>query len=276
MEQKIEKNKKIKKIIITIVIFVLVALILLGLRITFFIMSTEEYLKTEKNIDIPIFVYHDVVLEQTAPSYMQITTTKFKEQIKGLMSLGYKFITYEDLVAFDKGEKKLPEKVIILSFDDGWEGNYNNLFNIVKELNIPIAINIVDNTVGTKGALNWEQIKEMEDSGLVKIYSHGKRHVEANTIETKEFVKEIKEAHENIEKNLNKKVKKVYTYPYGIYEEDKVKELEKEGFIQNLTDNKINKSKKINLSKLHREYPLNDSPFIILLKTFYRSFRYGG
>lgn len=67
---------------------------------------------------------------------------------------------------------------------------------------------------------------------------------------------------------------KVFTYPYGLNGEEKIEALEKEGFIQNLTDNRVNQSETLDLSRLHREYPLNDSVAKILLKTFYRSIRY--
>ena len=50
--------------------------------------------------------------------------------------------------------------------------------------------------------------------------------------------------------------------------------LKKEGYIQNLTDNKINKSKDLDLYRLHRCYPLNDSIYKMMAKIIYRSIRY--
>ena len=48
----------------------------------------------------------------------------------------------------------------------------------------------------------------------------------------------------------------------------------KEGYIQNLTDNKINRSNTLNLAGLHRSYPLNNPVWKIILKIEYRSFKY--
>lgn len=268
-----KKGMKQKLIISMVVILILIVLIVGGTYIIF-ICSNHEYYISEKNIDIPIFVYHDIVDKMTGEDYMQTTKENFEKQILGLRKIGYQFIRYDDLIAYSKGEKKINEKSILITFDDGWRGNYEILFPIIKKYNIPIAINIVDNNIGTEGALTWEQIKEMSDSGLVDIFTHSRYHKDANTVPTDQYVQDILYAHNHIEKKLGKKVTKVFTYPYGIKGEEKIEALKKEGFVQNLTDNKINKSKELDLSRLHREYPLNDSVEKILLKTFYRSIRY--
>lgn len=256
---------------LTIIILILVSL---GIMYAIFVNSNKEYYISEKNINIPIFVYHDIVEEMTGEDYMQTTKENFEKQILGLRNLGYQIITYDDLIAYSKGEKKINEKSFLITFDDGRVGNYEVLFPIVKKYNIPITISIVDNNVGTKGAMTWEQIKEMSDSGLVDVYTHSRYHKDANTIPTDQYVQDIQYAHNHIEEKLGKKVTKVFTYPYGIKGEEKIEALEEAGFVQNLTDNKINKSNELDLSRLHREYPLNDSVGKILLKTFYRSIRY--
>lgn len=178
------------------------------------------------------------------------------------------------VIVYDKCKKKIKEKSLIITFDDGGKSNYENLFPIVKQYNIPVTINIVDDNVGKEGYLTWEEIKEMSDSGLVDVYSHSRYHKDPSTVNTNQYVEDIEYSHKHIENIIGKKVTKIFTYPYGLYDEEKIIALEKAGFIQNLTDNKVNESSKLDLSRLHREYPLNDSVFKILLKTFYRVIRY--
>lgn len=268
------KKKTKQKIAISIVTILIIIVVIIGSSYLILVYSNNDYYRSEKNINIPIFVYHDIVKEMTGEEYMQTTKENFEKQILGLRKIGYQFIRYDDLIAYSKGEKKLHEKSILIAFDDGWRGNYEILFPIIKKHKIPIAINIVDNNVDTGGALTWEQIKEMSDSGLVDIFTHSRYHEDANTIETDQYVQDILYAHNHIEEKLGKKVTKVFTYPYGIKGEEKIEALKKEGFVQNLTDNKINKSKELDLSRLHRQYPLNDSVEKILLKILYRSIRY--
>ena len=67
---------------------------------------------------------------------------------------------------------------------------------------------------------------------------------------------------------------KVFAYPCGFYLEDEIEVLASYGYIQNLMDGKLNKSKSLDLYRLHRLYPLNDSCFKIILKQFYKSIKY--
>ena len=266
-------KNKVKLTILTI--FILLVLIITGLIVNF-LNSNNEYYKNEKDINIPIFVYHSIVDEMTAEDFMQTTKENFTKQIVGLRNIGYNFITYDDLIAYNEGKKKLSEKSIIITLDDGYADNYNVLYPVVKELNVPVTINIIDDRIGQEAYLTWEQIIEMEASGLVSIYSHSAHHNDPNTVPTEQYVDEIKESHKKIEEKLGKQVTKVFTYPYGLNSEEKIEALAKEGFVQNMTDNLVNNSKTLNMYRLHREYPLNDSVAKIILKTFYRRIRYGG
>lgn len=97
----------------------------------------------------------------------------------------------------------------------------------------------------------------MSDSGLVSINSHGKTHIfyDKETCET--LVEHIEYAHNNIEKNLGKKVTKIFTYPYGAYKEEHLEALKNAGFVQNLTNDEINNSDTLNLYGLSRIYVKN-------------------
>lgn len=132
--------------------------------------STDTFYKNEKNIKIPILIYHEIPIEKPSRDlfYMQTTVKRFEEQIRGLLDEKYNFISYDDLVEYKNGKKALTEKTLLIGFDDGWIGNYENAFPILKKYNIPAAIYVVDDLVGTPGYFNWEQAKEMSDSRFSK------------------------------------------------------------------------------------------------------------
>lgn len=221
--------------------------------------KTKTYYKNEKNLRIPIVLYHEITEEkpERSLSYMRTTKENFEKQIQGLLEYGYTVISYNDLIAYDKGEKALPEKVVLIDFDDGYVGNYLYAFEIVKKYNIPINIYVVDDLVGTPGYFNWEQAKEMSDSGLVSINSHGKTHTFYDKQSKETLVEHIEYAHSNIEKNLGKKVTKVFTYPYGAYTKEELEALKQAGFVQNLTNDEINESNTLNIYGLSRIYVKN-------------------
>lgn len=221
--------------------------------------KTKTYYKGEKNIRIPILLYHEITEEKPKRSmaYMRTTKENFEKQIAGLLEYGYTVISYDDLIAYDKGEKELPEKVVLIDFDDGYIGNYLYAFDVVKRYNIPINIYVVDDLVGTPGYFNWEQAKEMSDTGLVSINSHGKTHIFYDKEEKETLVEHIEYAHNNIEKKLGKKVTKVFTYPYGAHTKEELEALKQVGFVQNLTNDEINDSNTLNLYGLSRIYVMN-------------------
>ena len=271
------KNNIIKNIVkIIISLFILVIIAVLGIFIYDRATVNNKYSINDENIDIPIWVYHDIVdnKSQIEYDYMQTTKDTFENQIVGLRNLGYKIITYEDLKKFKNNEIELNKKSCILTFDDGYEGVYKNAFPIAKKYNIPFTAFIITKNMGNTGVFSWEEAKEMQDSGLVTIASHSIDHPEFTKLTTEEAVKNVNDSYKIIEEKLGEQKTKVFTYPYGLYTKEQINQLEKEGYIQNLTDNKINKSKKLDLSRLHRSYPLSDSIFKMILKKNYRSFRY--
>lgn len=229
--------------------------------------NEKTYFKNEKNIRIPILLYHEIPTEMPTRDlfYMRTTAKRFEEQLKGLQDEGYKFISYDDLVEYNEGKKALTEKTLLIGFDDGWLGNYENAFPILKKLNIPAAIYVVDDLVGTPGYFNWDQAKEMADSCLISIYSHGRTHIFYDKESSETLLKDVNYAYDNIEKYTGKKKNKVFTYPYGAYKEEQIEVLKAAGYIQNLTDDEINESDSLDMFRLHRYYvKQNESAYKII------------
>lgn len=271
-----EKNIK-KKIILTLIILVVTACA----SFVIYEIATRNniYYIGEKNLQIPIFVYHNIVKDETEIQYeyMQTTVDTFEKQITGLMKLGYKPISYQDLVEYKAGKMAIPKWSFLITFDDGCSGVYEYAFNIAKKYNIPMTSFVIDQTLEKDdGTFTWDQAKEMHDSGLISIYSHGYQHLEYDKQDSKDLVSQTNQAYEDLKTKLqDENMLKVFTYPYGLYNMNDINALADEGYIQNLTDNKVNESKNLNLSMLHRCYPLSDSVFKILLKINYRIMRYG-
>jgi len=268
--------KKINKILIGIIITIL--LIIIGFIIYDRLTINNQYKIGEKNLQIPIFVYHDIVMteDEVEYDYMQTTLDKFKKQINGLISLGYRPISYEDLIAYSKGEKELYKKSFLITFDDGYNGVYKYAYPFAKENNIPITSFVINNNVGTDGYYNWDAAREMDKSSVVGIYSHSMKHDEYDGYKPEDLLLDVNESLKQIEKELGHSVTKIFTYPYGLYSSEGSKLLKDNGIIQNLTDNKINHSNELDLYALHRMYPLQDPVWKILMKIEYRSIRYGG
>ena len=275
-----EKNEKkrvstAKKIILSVLLILILAII------SFLIYEIATVNKTyyigEKNLQIPVFVYHDIVEDesQIEYDYMQTTAKQFEKQITGLMKLGYKPISYEDLVAYKNGEKAIPKWSFLITFDDGYTGVYKYAFEIAKKYNIPMTSFEISDTVGIPGYYTWDEAREMKESGLMSIYLHGYTHIEYDKETPERVLSDTNKAQEDLQNQLgDNDILKVFTYPYGLSTNEERSLLWQAGYIQNLTDNRINLSDRLDLSGLHRSYPLNNSVLKILLKIQYRVLRY--
>lgn len=265
-----------KKVFISIFVIIIIAIssFIIYERAT----VNNTYYIGEKNLQIPVFVYHDIVQDesQIQYDYMQTTVDTFEKQITGLMKLGYKPISYQDLEDYKNGKKAIPKWSFLITFDDGYTGVYNYAYEIAKKYNIPMTSFINNNTIGTESVFyTWENAKEMNESGLISIYSHGLTHAQYNKETPEKLVDDTEKSYSEIKQVLNDDdILKVFTYPYGLYTDEERAALWKNGYIQNLTDNRVNLSEKLDLSGLHRSYPLSDPVWKILLKINYRIIRY--
>lgn len=214
------------------------------------------YKKNEKNIKIPIIIYHAFETPEPSNDTYQLFSTqaRFEENVTTLLNDGYTFITLEDLYKYNKGEVALPEKVCIITMDDGWLGCYTEAYPVLQKYHVPATIFIVSNLIEAGGYFSWEQAKEMYDSGLVKLHIHGKSHIEYSSVSKEKLVSDFTTAHEELEEKMGEKIQKIMAYPSGKCSENSKKWLKEAGFeIQVLTKyGTVNKSRTLDLTDLGR------------------------
>lgn len=196
------------------------------------------------NVKIPILLYHDFVTILPADDpdgYNYINTPKsFEENITYLLEKGYTFISIEELNdAIDK-KIKLPEKPILISLDDGYNSVYELIYPILKKYNVKASIFIVTGLIGKeqdgKKYLSWNECEEMQNSGLVEVFSHSTRHVFYNRLDVSEIERDVLESYQIIEENLGKQDLKVFAYPYGAYNAKTVQVLKENGIDMQVYD----------------------------------------
>lgn len=210
----------------------------------------------EKNISLPILIYHAFQTPQPKGDSSNLFSTqeRFEENISTLLNDGYTFITLEELYQYKKGEIGLPQKVVAITMDDGWLGNFTEAFPILQKYHVPATIFVVQDLVGTPGYFSWEQAKQMYDSGLVKLHCHGKSHIDYSTVSKAKLVADYNETHSKIEEVVGEPVQKIMAYPSGKCTENTKKWLKEAGFeVQVLTKyGTVNKSNQLDLTALGR------------------------
>ena len=141
----------------------------------------------------------------------------FKEQINIIENLKINFLHPKNL----NEEILKPNKVkkILLTIDDGFQSFYDNAWPILKKKNIPFILFISTAYVGKKGYMNWEQIKEVEKSGLGIIGNHSHTHEYLVDQTNNQIINDINRAIKLFEKKLGHSPK-YFSYPFGEYSND--------------------------------------------------------
>ena len=122
-----ESKLNVKKIIIILLIIIGIAFI------GGFIFDCYKYSR-RADIKIPILLYHNFVTEvpnSDQDDFKYINTPEsFEENIKTFLDNGYTIISIKELADADKGKTELPNKPIIITFDDGYYSNYEYIYPI--------------------------------------------------------------------------------------------------------------------------------------------------
>lgn len=146
----------------------------------------EKNLKTLKD-EIPIFTLHSVNSE------------RFEEQLIFLSTNGYNTLTADGLYECLIGNKPINERTIVLTFDDGWKNLYTVVYPLLKKYNFCAVCFLIPGLISEKEKkqfevkyqidnkirsmipdsdtlCNWEEIKEMHQSGVIDFQSHSMNH----------------------------------------------------------------------------------------------------
>ena len=119
---------------------------------------------------LPVLMYHHVVEDGQECNDMTVTVSRLREDLQWLRDSGYTTVLPRELAA---GEP-LPEKPVLITFDDGYRSNYNLAFPIFQEFEAKMVISVMvymqDNAASD--FITWAMCREMVDSGLIEIGSH--------------------------------------------------------------------------------------------------------
>ncbi|MBQ7935657.1 MAG: polysaccharide deacetylase family protein [Clostridia bacterium] len=160
-------------------------------------------------VEVPVLMYHAVSDDLWGISGLFVSPSEMEKQLQYLTENGYTPIWFEDLENIENIEKP-----VILTFDDGYEDNYTNLYPLLHKYKVKATIFMITGFIGSEHYLNEEQIKTLNQSGLISFQSHSLTHPDLGKCSEEELEKEMLQSKLDLVR-LTGKEPFVLCYPMG-------------------------------------------------------------
>lgn len=138
--------------------------------------------KAKEEVDVPILMYHNIFRSGNTHGDYIISEAGFEKDLKFLKDNGYTTVFMQDLINYTKGKGSLPEKPVVLTFDDGYFNNYAYAFPLLQKYNAKAVISIIGYYTDLYSEspdenpayshVTWSDIKTMMKSGNVEFQNH--------------------------------------------------------------------------------------------------------
>jgi peptidoglycan/xylan/chitin deacetylase (PgdA/CDA1 family) len=184
---------------------------------------------------VPILTYHN--LAEQAKGRLVLGAASFREQMRYLKASGYRVVSLADFVAFTRLERQLPQRAVVLTFDDGYRAFREFAYPVLKELGFTATLFIYTDWVGTgRAALSWNDLRELAAEGF-DIQAHSKTHAdlrravgETEAQYARRMQAELEQPQELFNRNLGRR-SQMLAYPYGRWEEGLLPKVKEYGYI---------------------------------------------
>lgn len=230
----------------------LVAILISGI----FTLKTEKVveLASSNQTSLPIVMYHHVTEKDSRKGTYVVKVSELKKDLDYIKKAGYTCVTVNDLIDYINGRKNLPKKIIMITFDDGFESIYQLVWPLLKERNMKAVVSPIGSVAeeytenGDRNVnyayMSWDELRELSQSDEFEVQSHTFDMHKVNDGARKGLSRmkgESEEAYrEALTKDLTKMQKllhsksgvdaKAIVFPYGLYSEATADIIKKLGF----------------------------------------------
>jgi peptidoglycan/xylan/chitin deacetylase (PgdA/CDA1 family) len=184
---------------------------------------------------VPILTYHN--LGEQAKGRLVLAAASFREQMRYLKANGYRVVSLTDFIEFTRLDRQLPQRTVVLTFDDGYRAFKDHAYPLLKELGFTATLFIYTDWVGAgRGALSWADLRELAAAGM-DIQAHSKTHADLRRAQgeteaqyARRMQAELEQPQDLFNRNLGRR-SRVLAYPYGRWEEGLLPKVKEYGYI---------------------------------------------
>ena len=162
---------------------------------------------------------------------LEITPEFLKRTIETYRKQGYRFVSIDEACEII-GRGRTDQPFVCLTFDDGYQDNYDIAYPILKQTNVPFAIYVTTGFIDNRHPMWWytneklgistESLKTLDSDPLCTIAAHTVSHPKLDTLSPEEQTKEIVQSRQELESLLGHPIRH-FSYPHGSYNDDTLK-----------------------------------------------------
>lgn len=184
---------------------------------------------------VPILTYHN--LGEQAKGRLVLATASFREQMRYLKTNDYRVVSLAEFIEFSRLNRQLPQRAVVLTFDDGYRAFKDHAYPVLKELGFTATLFIYTDWVGAgRGALSWADLRELAAAGM-DIQAHSKTHADLRRAQgeteaqyARRMQAELEQPQDLFNRNLGRR-SQILAYPYGRWEEGLLPKVKEYGYI---------------------------------------------
>lgn len=136
----------------------------------------------EGSIPLPVVMYHGLLKDKRYHNKFFISPQLFEKDLKYFKENNYTPILVKDLIAYVDHGVPLPEKPVVITFDDGFYNSYVYAYPLLREYNMKAVVSIIGKLTDKASLikdespyysyLTWDEVKELHGSGYIEIQNH--------------------------------------------------------------------------------------------------------
>ena len=229
---------RIRKIHILILAVAIISVSLL------FALKSEPIVKissSQNEIKLPVVMYHHITQKSSRAGKYVVLDTELANDIDYLKKCGYRCVTVSELIDFVEGKISLDKKIVMITFDDGFESVYKLAWPILKEKEMKAVVSPVGaftETYSQNGDKNvnyaymsWDELKELDESEEFEVQNHtynmhfsqkgsrkglSRMNGESDEAYTEALKNDLTKMQDELKKHSSITTTAV-VYPYGVY-----------------------------------------------------------
>ncbi len=182
---------------------------------------------------IPVLMYHYVEYVEDKNDTTRVALNTFPHvldaQIQTLINANFTFLTNKQLTEYLNGNGVLPERSVVITFDDGYRDFYTDAYPILKKHNIPATQYVVSGFLHDQNYMTPEMVKEIAQDGLVEIGAHTETHPWLTDKSENFLNREIVDSKTKLELLIGLPIVS-FAYPYGSFDIPAIDAVKKAGF----------------------------------------------